>query len=111
LDVKRLETRPQLLALKLHGHDLQYAFPKERQYADLTLNGPDAAWHGPGIPPGVTVAMKTQDRDELLVLRKLNGRILNQGSVKISPDGHTLVEKFWSPELPDLKTTLIYEKQ
>jgi hypothetical protein len=110
-ELNRLESRPQLLALMLHGRDLRYAFPKEGQYVDLILDGPDAAWQGPGVPPGVTVAIKTMDHDELLVLRKLDGQIVNQGSIKISADGRTLVEEFWSPDRPNLKTILVYEKQ
>ncbi len=51
------------------------------------------------------------DHDELLVLRKLVGQIVNQGSMKISADGRSLVEEFWSPERPNLKTILVYEKQ
>ncbi len=110
-ELNRLEARPQLLALMLHGRDLHYAFPKEGQHVDLTLDGPDAAWQGPGVPPGITVAIKTMDHDELLVLRKLNGQVVNQGSMKISADGRTLVEEFWSPDRPNLRTILVYEKQ
>jgi hypothetical protein len=110
-ELNRLQTQPQLLALMLHGRDLHYAFPKEGQYVDLTLDGPDGAWQGPSVPPGITVAIKTLDHDELLVLRKLNGQVVNQGSMRISPDGHTLVEEFWSPDRPNLKTILVYEKQ
>ncbi len=110
-ELNRLETQPQLLALMLHGRDLHYAFPKEGQYVNLTLDGPDGTWQGPGVPPGITIAIKTLDHDELLVLRKLNGQVVNQGSMRISPDGHTLVEELWSPNRPDLKTILVYEKQ
>ena len=110
-ELNRLETRPQLLALMLRGRDLHYAFPKEGQHVDLTLDGPEAAWQGPGVPRGITVAIETMDHDELLVLRKLNGRTVNQGSMKISADGRTLVEEFWSQDRPNLKTILVYEKR
>jgi hypothetical protein len=110
-ELNRLEARPQLLTLMLHGRDLHYAFPKEGQHADLILDGSDSPWEGPGVPPGITVAIEKLDRDEFHVFRKLNGQILNQGSMKISPDGHTLVEEFWSQDRPNLKTVLVYEKQ
>jgi hypothetical protein len=110
-ELNRLETRPQLLVLMLRGRDLHFAFPKEGQHVDLILDGPDAAWQGPSVPPGVTVAIKTMDHDELLVLKKLDGQTVNQGSMKISADGRSLVEEFWSPHRPNLKTILVYEKQ
>ena len=95
----------------MRGRDLHYGFPEVGQYAEVEIGGADASWHGRSLPAGSTIAIKTQNRSELLVLRKLNGQIVNQGSMKISGDGHTLVEEFWSPNRPDLKTILVYEKQ
>lgn len=110
-DVNHLGNRPQLLLLTVRGQHLHYGFPEVGQYAEVEMGGADAPWHGPSIPVGSTIAIRTQDRSELLTLRKLDGRILNQGSMKISPDGHTLTEVFWSPDRPDLKSILVYEKQ
>ncbi len=110
-DANRLETLPQLLTLTLRGRNLHYAFSEKGQYADLLLDGPEAAWHGPDIPPGVTVAIKTRNRRELDVVRGFQGRVVNLGSIKISADGRTLIEEFWNPDRTDLKTVLVYEKQ
>jgi hypothetical protein len=110
-DVKPLESQPQLLVLTLQGRALRYAYPEKGQYADLTLDGPEAEWHGPGIPPGVSLEIKTQDRRQFLVLRSFQGSVINQGIMKISSDGRTLVEEFWKPDGTDARTVLVYQKQ
>jgi len=110
-DVNSLSDRPQFLVLTVHGRYLHYSFPELNQYANVEMNGADAVWNGPNTPKGSTIAMKVLDRRNVLVFRKINGRIFNQGSMNISPDGHTLTEEFWGPDRPDLKTILVYEKQ
>ena len=109
-DVRRLENRPQLLVLTVRGRHLYYSFPEVGQYADVEVDGSDAPWNGPSIPMGSTIALEIQEPGEILVIRKLNGRIQNQGTMKISPDGHTLVEEFWSQDRPDAKSVLVWEK-
>jgi hypothetical protein len=110
-DVNSLSDRPQLLVLAVHDQNLHYGFPEVGQYADVELNGSEAPWNGPNTPQGSTIAVRVQDRRSFLVFRKIGGQILNQGSMQISADGRTLVEEVWSPDRPDLKTILVYEKQ
>ena len=112
-DVRSLETRPQVLVLVLteDGHRLHYALPERGQYADPTLDGTDAAWYGPGVPPGGTIAVKPNGPREFSTLRKFKGQITNQGIMRVSVDGRTLVEAFWSSERPDQKALLVYERR
>jgi len=110
-DVKSLETRPQVLVLAQNAHRLHYAFPERGQYGDPALDGSDAAWSGQGVVPGVTMAVEPHGPREFRVLRKFKGRITNQGLMRVSADGRTLVEAFWSPDHPDQKVLLVYQKR
>jgi hypothetical protein len=110
-DVRSLETGPQVLVLAQNAHRLHYAFPELGQYADPALDGSDAAWEGPTVAPGATIAVKPNGPRELLMVRKFRGRITNQGLMRVSADGRTLAEAYWSPEKPDQKALLVYEKR
>lgn len=106
-----LEARPHVLVLALKGSILHYAFPERDQYADLPLDGSDVPWQGPGIPPGVTVAIKPNGPYEFLTLRKFRGRITNRGYMRVGATGRTLIEEFWGSGRPDQRAVLTYEKQ
>ena len=110
-DAKPFETQPQLLELRLTGRRLHYAFPELGQVRDLTLDGSDAAIHGPGVPPGSSMAIEQIDPTEFSMTKRLSGEVLNVGSLKISKNGHTLVETYWRPERPDERAAMVYDKQ
>jgi hypothetical protein len=109
-DAKRLESRPPLL-LALNERSLHIGFSDSGQYVDPPLDGSDSPWQGPGAPQGLTMAIKPQGPQEFLTLKKVGGQIVNQGSLRLSADGRTLVEEYWAPSRPDQKATLVYEKQ
>ena len=90
---------------------LHYAFPEIGQYADPMLDGSDATVHGTGVPTGSTLAIRQLGTQELFMTKKLNGRTLNAGSLRVSADGRILTETYWRPEAPDVKAVLVYEKQ
>jgi hypothetical protein len=99
-----------LLVLALANRSLHFAFPESGQYTDLTLDGSDAIMHGSGVPAGQTMAMKPRGSRELLTLKKFQGKIVSQGSLRISADGRFLVEESWHPGNSQ-KAVLVYEKQ
>jgi hypothetical protein len=109
-DLKRLESHPRL-ALTMKDSTLHLSFLETGQYADITLDGSDSTMHGPDLPKGTTVAIKPNGPYELLTTKKADGRVINQGSLKLSADGRTLVEEYWSPTGPDEKAVLVYDKQ
>lgn len=109
-NTKRLESRPQLL-LALNERSLHIAFSESGQYIDAPLDGSDAPMHGPGVPQGLTMAIRPHGPQEFLTLKKVGGQIINQGSLRLSADGRTLVEESWGPGTPDQKATLVYKKQ
>ncbi len=43
--------------------------------------------------------------------KKLNGRALNVGTLRISEDGRSLTQTYWRPERPGEKAVMVYEKQ
>lgn len=109
-NIKRLGSRPQLL-LALNERSLHIAFSESGQYVDPPLDGSDAPMHGPGIPQGLTMAVTPRGPQEFLTLKKVGEQITNQGSLRLSADGRTLVEEYWHPSTPDQKVRLVYDKQ
>lgn len=109
-NLKRLESHPRLF-LTMTDSTLRLAFLETEQYADITLDGSDSAMHGPGLPKGITMAIRPNGAFELLTTKKTDGKVINQGFLRLSADGRTLVEEYWSPNSPDEKAVLVYDKQ
>jgi hypothetical protein len=99
------------MALRLDNKSLHIAFVESGQFSDLPLDGSDATMHGPGVSQGVTMAIKPRGSREFITLRKFNGQIINEGSLKLSGDGRTLVEEYWRPDRPSERAVLVYERQ
>jgi hypothetical protein len=110
-DVNPLEREPSIWQISLGNQRLHYDFPERSQYADVSLDGTDAVVHGQGVPAGVSIALKKSGPLELSMTKKVGGRVLNVGYLRISADGRSLTESYWSPERPDEKAVLVYEKQ
>jgi hypothetical protein len=87
------------------------SFIETGQYADITLDGSDSAMHGQGLPKGITMAIRPNGPYELPTTKKADGRVINQGSLKLSMDGRTLIEEYWSPNTTDEKAVLVYDRQ
>jgi hypothetical protein len=109
-DTKELESMPQLVS-KLTERSFHMAFADGRQYMDPALDGSDAPVYGPNVPQGLTIAINAHGPLEFLTVQKLGGRVINQGVLKLSVDGRTLTDEYWTPDRPDLKATIVYEKQ
>ena len=109
-DTKRLESIPEMLLL-ISDQRLHIAFPDSGQFTDPPLDGSEAAIYGPGVPEGTTMAIRPHGPQEFFTSRKLRGQIISEGSLRITADGHTLVEEYWRPDRFDEKAVLVYEKQ
>jgi len=109
-DTQRLETRPPML-LTLDQQGLHLSVPATGEHMDPPLDGSDAPIRGPGVSQGLTMAVRPHGRREFLTVKKAGGKIVNEGSLRLSWDGRTLVEEYWSPSAPKEKATLVYDKQ
>ncbi|MGA6982256.1 MAG: hypothetical protein WBZ11_11950 [Candidatus Sulfotelmatobacter sp.] len=98
------------MTLSLDSQAMHIAYPNAGQYIDAPFDRADAAVHGPN-PGGVTYAARLAARRELLYLTKRNGKVLTQGSLKLSNDGRVIIDTWWNPDRPNDKGTLVYEKQ
>jgi hypothetical protein len=99
------------MILKLDNHALHIDYPNAGQYIDAPLDGVDTAVHGPHTPEGTTYAIRIAGRHEFLSLTKRNGKVLTQGSLKLSNDGSAITDSWWNPSQPADKGTLVYDKQ
>jgi hypothetical protein len=99
------------LTLRLDSQTLHLSYPSAGQYIDAPLDGVDAAMHGPHAPEGTTYAVRLAGRREVLSLTKRNGKVLTQGSLKLSNDGRIITDSWWNPDRPADKGTLVYEKK
>jgi hypothetical protein len=106
-NAQRLESHPQLV-LTLDGSRLHLVLPEVAQSADVTLDGSDSPMHGAN---GITVAIRPNGANEFAITKKFDGKVVNQGYLRLSADGRSLVESYWSPSRPDKRAVLVYDKQ
>jgi len=98
------------MTLRLDNQVLHIDYPSAGQHIDAPLNGAEAAVRG-SYADGTTFATRVAGRRELLTLTKRNGKVLSQGSLKLSNDGRTVTDSWWNPDRPDDKGMLVYEKR
>jgi hypothetical protein len=110
-DKDALGREPKLIITNLEGGTFRLAFPAQKQYTDMKLDGSEAITHGVSSGAQFTMSVRTEGPLKLLTVQKLKGTIVNLGALMLSPDGRTLVEESWRPQSPQTKTMLVYEKQ
>jgi hypothetical protein len=99
------------MTLRLDNQALHIAYPSAGLYIDAPLDGVDTAVHGPRTEEGTTYSARSVGRREIRSLTKRNGKVLTQGSLKLSNDGRIITESWWNPDRPTGKGTLVYEKK
>jgi hypothetical protein len=110
-NVDPLESTPSLWQIRVATQGLHYSFPQEHQQVDAVLDGTDAPVRGPAIPGGSSIALMERSPRELGMTKKRNGQVISVGYLRISADGGSLTETYWSPSSPSQKAVLVYEKQ
>jgi hypothetical protein len=99
-----------IMTLRLDNQTIHISYPNAGQYIDAPLDGSDAVVQGDN-PKGVTYGARLAGPRELLSLTKSDGRVLSQGSLKLSDDGRDIIESWWNPDRPNDKGVFVYEKQ
>jgi len=99
------------MTLRLDNQALHIDYSGADQHIDAPLDGVDATLRGTHVLDGTTYAVRLAGRRELLHLIKRNGKVFTQGSLKLSNDGRTIVDTWWSSDKPAAKATLVYEKK
>lgn len=103
--------RHAIMTLRLDSRTLHIGYPSAGQYVDAPLYGVEAAEHGPHAAEGTTYVVRRAGKREFLILTKHNGKVLTQGSLKLSNDGRVITDSWWNPGQPTGKGTLVYEKR
>jgi hypothetical protein len=100
-----------VLDLQPSGSDgLTISIPDFKITADLKFDGKDYPAAGPGVPPGLTLALKKTGPRSFDIQEKMNGKPLVDLSFVLSADGNTLVET-GTPAGVDEKFKAVYERQ
>jgi hypothetical protein len=102
--------RPRVLLLALSGRTLHWVRLESGNFADIPLDGSYAVVRGQSVPPGTTIALKPSGSREFLTQQKVQGRIVNQGCMKLARDGQTLIEEYWVPGNSQ-RAELVYDRQ
>jgi hypothetical protein len=98
------------MTLRLDSQIVHIGYPDAGQYIDAPLDGIGAAVRGPHAPEGLTYTARLVGRNELLLLGKRNGRIL-QESLELSHDGRVITDSWWNTGQPTGKGVFVYEKE
>jgi hypothetical protein len=78
--------------------------------APLKFDGKDYPATGPGVPPGMTLAITKTGPRSFDVIEKTNGKLIFNFSFALSADGNTLTET-GRPAGVDEKFKAVYERQ
>jgi hypothetical protein len=102
---------PTVLALTPSGSDgLTISIPDFKINAEVKFDGNDYPATGPGMPPGLTLAIKKTGPRSFDLVEKQNGKALFNLSFEVSADGKTLTE-IGGPVGVDEKFKAIYDRQ
>jgi hypothetical protein len=89
---------------------MRWELPTIKAYVDVSYDGKDNTPVGPTVPKGLTIALTKTGPRSLMMVEKLNGKVLVKSTYKLSADGKTLTE-IQTPPDGKAPATIIYEKQ
>jgi hypothetical protein len=89
---------------------MHWELPTLNAYVDITYDGKDYTPVGPTVPKGLTISLTKTGPHTLLVVQKLNGKLLSRSTFRLSADGKTLTEVQTPPD-GKAPATIIYTKQ
>jgi hypothetical protein len=102
---------PSVLELTPSGSDgLIVKIPDFKIVADAKFDGKDYPATGPGLPPGLTIAIQKTGPRSFDMMEKQNGKPIFKLSFEVSADGRTLTET-GGPVGVDEKFKAVYDRQ
>ena len=111
VDAKVAPTAPDVLTISVTGNMVHIEFLHSKMVVDAKLDGSDGKVVGPRVSPGTTYSYKSVSPNKLLFTGKLNGKVLAEGTLTLSPDGKSYTDVSWLAGKESEKTTEIFEKQ
>jgi len=66
---------------------------------------------GPGVRAGFAMSVRQEGRLQMHTQLSFGGQVIQEGTLKLSDDGRTVVRELWVPARPSEKDSLVYEKQ
>ncbi len=99
------------MTLRLDNQALHIDYPSAGRHIDAPLDGVEAEVRGPHVLEGATLAVQPAGNREFLIVTKLHGKVFTQGSLKLRNDGRIITTSSWTPDRPDVKGTLVYERK
>jgi hypothetical protein len=109
-DVKMKEDQVMVWKAGPTADSMRWELPDLKAYVDITFDGKEYTPVGPTVPKGLTLSLTKTGPHSLAMVEKLNGKVLEKSSYKLSPDGKTLTEVEAPPD-GKAPETIIYEKQ
>jgi hypothetical protein len=109
-DVKMKEDQVMVWKAGSSADSMRWELPDIKAYVDVTFDGKECTPVGPTVPKGLTISLTKTGTHSLLMVEKLNGKVLVKSSYKLSPDGKTLTAVEAPPD-GKAPATIIYEKQ
>ena len=102
--------RRRTIVTGLKGSVLHIAFPTAKQYSDIPLGGTDAPIMGVDFAKA-TLSALPKGNHQFFITKKVDGSILQDGTLTLSDDCQTLILETWNPRNPSAKDKDIYNKQ
>lgn len=90
---------------------LHTEIPDMKATTEGRLDGSDHVITGPTMPPGMTIAQKSDSPTKVTYTIKVDGKVEGQGIQTLAPDGHSFTDVSWNPGKESEKTTAVYVKQ
>lgn len=102
---------PGIMVISVSGDTIHFHNPAQKGTLTAKLDGTPASPMGPNAPRDLTVGVKKISPTKLHETVRLNGKIVGEDTMTLSPNGKTITDISWNPAQPNQKETEVYTKQ
>jgi hypothetical protein len=111
VNAKVTPSEPEVMTIKVDNDMFHMQGQHAKTSIDAKLDGTDTKVVGPMVPAGAIASYKSLGAHKLQYSFKLNGKVMDEGTLTLSPDGKTLTDTSWAPGKENEKTSEVYDKQ